>query len=390
MRFFLWMALVGAGAGAAARRDATALAPGERKRPPRLARRAVRGGPGRVVLVQRRRRVGVVVVEAGRPAQRRHGSAASVIWFHSGGVAFQGRRGRRGRPAGSWWRRAGQRACGSPLAVGNAVCKRGARAVAAGRGRAGAPGPARGARRAPPTAVLAFYWNPPPAPTATSPAAAAAASPGRSPPPPPRRAPRLPTADRIPNSQRRPTCSPPSPPPRSASAASALDVEEPSLPRPRRRPLARWRRRAGLPFRSPRGQMPARGRAGGQGLAARAGAVRNFMLKMPTADGYAWVTGNCVVWRRDILYTYGGGITLKHTITDRAELERYDPWRSRPASTTRRGSTRCTARPSRSRSGARRARVRRPARASGARWRRARTRNLRVCLELRIELGFYR
>jgi len=58
--------------------------------------------------------------------------------------------------------------------------------------------------------------------------------------------------------------------------------------------------------------------------------ARNYMLKTPTADGYAWVTGNGVVWRRDILYTYGGGITLKHTITDPAELARYDPWAQPP------------------------------------------------------------
>ena len=58
--------------------------------------------------------------------------------------------------------------------------------------------------------------------------------------------------------------------------------------------------------------------------------ARNYMLKIPTADGYAWITGNCVVWRRDILYTYGGGITLKHTITDPAELARYDPWAQPP------------------------------------------------------------
>lgn len=58
--------------------------------------------------------------------------------------------------------------------------------------------------------------------------------------------------------------------------------------------------------------------------------ARNYMLKIPTADGHAWVTGNCVVWRRDILYTYGGGITLTHTITDPAELRRYDPWAQPP------------------------------------------------------------
>ena len=116
----------------------------------------------------------------------------------------------------------------------------------------------------------------------------------------------------------------------------ALDVEEPSSPRPAFRPpparsLAAARTPA-CPAEARRAAFLARATE----LAAKdwpggpPDAVRNFMLKMPTADGYAWITGDGVVWRRDILYTYGGGITLTHTTTDRAELERYDPWSQLP------------------------------------------------------------
>ena len=371
---------------------------------PRGARPPGRGG--RVVLVQRRRRVGVVVVGLGRPAQRRHverrfgyvvplrrrraGAEVLLDEAAEGGRQVLGGGGLGSEHVGRRWL----------LGMRSAVGKRGARcAVAAGAGAPARPRPrpAAGPGHRRPQCSL-FCGTPTRALRRRCPGPAAgrgrgAASPGRDSPSPPRRARRAP-ANRRPHSQQ---------------PAAATCAAQPHL-RARPRPLWRARRRGALlprpAFRPPparslaaarrrrRLAQPKRGRAAFLARAAELAAkdwpggppdaVRNFMLKMPTADGYAQITGDGVVWRRDILYTYGGGITLTHT----------EPTAPSSSATTlvaaalpRPRGAAAHAAPHDQAAAAQRG-VRRRPRRPALRWQ-ARTRNLRV-FGLRLELGSYR